>query len=269
MFEIGNEYPIDRFVNKLLDENTIEVTAKVTESITATHVQNMYRKGYNVATISDCLDIPENKVEMICSSTGCLNSDPCTDNEASMFEVGNKYPIDRYVDRLIEETTISITESVTTRAMDYITESITAKVTESVTAVHVQNMYRKGYNTATISDCLDIPENKVEMICSSTGCLNSAPCTDNDARMFENENKYPIDRYVDRLIEETTISVTESVTTRAMDYITESITAKVTESITTTLIRNLYRNGIDIETIADYLDRTESEIEEYLSPILE
>ena len=171
-----------------------------------------------------------------------------------MFEIGNEYPIDRFVNKLLDENTIEVT----------------AKVTESITATHVQNMYRKGYNTATISDCLDIPENKVEMICSSTGCLNSDPCTDNEARMFENENKYPIGRYVDKLIEETTISITESVTNRAMEYITESITAKVTESITATLIRNLYRNGIDIETISEYIDRTESEIEEYLgSQILE
>ena len=66
-------------------------------------------------------------------------------------------------------------------------------------------------------------------------------------------NIYPIDRYVNRLLEENTISVTEA----------------VTESITTTLVQNLYRKGIDIATIASYLDKSESEIEKYLTQSLE
>ena len=64
MFEIGNKYPIDRLFNRLLKENT----ESVTESITTANVQNMYRKGVDVSTISDYLNIPENEVRMICNS---------------------------------------------------------------------------------------------------------------------------------------------------------------------------------------------------------
>ena len=59
MFEIGNKYPIDRLVNRLLKENT----ESVTESVKATHAQKLYRKGIDIAVIASCLDRTESEIE--------------------------------------------------------------------------------------------------------------------------------------------------------------------------------------------------------------
>ena len=69
MFEIGNKYPIDRLVNRLLKENTESVTAEVTESVTATYANNLYRKGIDIANIASYLDKTESEIKKYLSSS--------------------------------------------------------------------------------------------------------------------------------------------------------------------------------------------------------